>query len=850
MAVRATKLVGRGDELRAIEAAVENRKGLFFAGPAGVGKTRLLKEAKGVLERHGFDVIEIIGAQATAEIPLAPLLGLVDLDQQGDLSRLVLSALTRRSRRSAVAMLVDDVQRLDEASASLVHRIAASEIAMVFATYRSTDPLSAAGESLWKDEHLDRVSVKPMSRLHQQELASLMIGQVDAPSESWLWEVAAGHPLFLRELLVDADSNGRIRETSEGCSVARLDGVPPRLFELVGRNVTALDQHARRALEFVAIGGSVPSSVLVDIVGERALQRLLDDGLCVLRNQTLFLAHPLFGETAAAGLTRGEVEELQRVLANGLDGVEGSEVQSSLLRIAAGEPVGEDRLRRAFEIARKSRQPEIAQTIGTVLVDKTADPLVCAQLGFAYAMTGEWETADRLFEDAASKAGPEQVEELYLIWLQASFEYRKQPDEALALAKYVVENTSGPANQVARALQYRVRMFFEPLLRVLEEREDMFAEDLDPRAASIVWTDQTTTAWGMLRIRHALNVPVVEQLPDVEPVQLSRWRHMRWAAEAWRDGVSRVEKAVDQLRPSVAETGDADAETSLAIAVALANSAGLNCGAVLAARNEISALDARVTDRRTQQLMKGVWAKAVSRSKAFSEPAEYFVSCAESAEPATYALSGTLLYVAASRAERRDGGDPEPFRKEALDLARWRNDGVSEVFAMRDEYAFGDEPTPRTVARLQTMADLAGPGLAQLYASEARAHLERDGAKLAELSVRAEQLGALGLAWDMAAAAQLFLVESDHGAAGLRAERRSHWLASLDPLARSPLHELMTPILSQREVEVAELVSKGLSNPAVAEQLYLSTRTVGRHLERIYRKLGISARDELASLIR
>ena len=136
MELATATLVGRSDELRSIRNAINDRRGLFFSGPAGVGKTRLLTETKALLEQ-GFDVIEIIGAQATADIPLAPLLGLVDLDQQGDLARLVLSTLTRRARDSSVAMLVDDIQSLDEASASLVHRIATSGLAVVFATHRS-----------------------------------------------------------------------------------------------------------------------------------------------------------------------------------------------------------------------------------------------------------------------------------------------------------------------------------------------------------------------------------------------------------------------------------------------------------------------------------------------------------------------------------------------------------------------------------------------------------------------------------------------------------------------------------------------------------------------------------------
>jgi DNA-binding CsgD family transcriptional regulator/tetratricopeptide (TPR) repeat protein len=48
--------------------------------------------------------------------------------------------------------------------------------------------------------------------------------------------------------------------------------------------------------------------------------------------------------------------------------------------------------------------------------------------------------------------------------------------------------------------------------------------------------------------------------------------------------------------------------------------------------------------------------------------------------------------------------------------------------------------------------------------------------------------------------------------------------------------------LSAREVEVLRLVAQGLTNPQVAERLYLSPRTVEQHLRSIYNKLGVSTR--------
>jgi DNA-binding CsgD family transcriptional regulator len=51
--------------------------------------------------------------------------------------------------------------------------------------------------------------------------------------------------------------------------------------------------------------------------------------------------------------------------------------------------------------------------------------------------------------------------------------------------------------------------------------------------------------------------------------------------------------------------------------------------------------------------------------------------------------------------------------------------------------------------------------------------------------------------------------------------------------------------LSLREEEVAQLVAQGLSNAEVAKRLFISSRTVGTHLEHIYRRLGLRSRSEL-----
>jgi DNA-binding CsgD family transcriptional regulator len=55
--------------------------------------------------------------------------------------------------------------------------------------------------------------------------------------------------------------------------------------------------------------------------------------------------------------------------------------------------------------------------------------------------------------------------------------------------------------------------------------------------------------------------------------------------------------------------------------------------------------------------------------------------------------------------------------------------------------------------------------------------------------------------------------------------------------------------LTHSEARVAELVGSGRTNQEVAEALFCSVRTVESHLSRIYRKLGIRSRTELARLL-
>jgi|ERR1700730_12738664 DNA-binding NarL/FixJ family response regulator len=54
------------------------------------------------------------------------------------------------------------------------------------------------------------------------------------------------------------------------------------------------------------------------------------------------------------------------------------------------------------------------------------------------------------------------------------------------------------------------------------------------------------------------------------------------------------------------------------------------------------------------------------------------------------------------------------------------------------------------------------------------------------------------------------------------------------------------PLLSKRELEIAQLVSQGLKNKEMAEKMFITEQTVKNHMHNIFDKLGVSDRLELA----
>jgi DNA-binding CsgD family transcriptional regulator len=184
----------------------------------------------------------------------------------------------------------------------------------------------------------------------------------------------------------------------------------------------------------------------------------------------------------------------------------------------------------------------------------------------------------------------------------------------------------------------------------------------------------------------------------------------------------------------------------------------------------------------------------------------------------------------------RSIGDADTIAAARLVLAWWRGGGPAndrERELLPDLVPVGAE-CAALVASIAAVRTPPGPQRADAWASAERAWhavpnpleawrcrlaVARDAGDIASLDALvddARELGAFGVAREAE--------EAWRAAGGRRSARRSGGL------------------LTDREVEVLELVGQGLTNREIGERLFISTRTVGAHLERCMAKLEVSTR--------
>jgi DNA-binding CsgD family transcriptional regulator len=154
----------------------------------------------------------------------------------------------------------------------------------------------------------------------------------------------------------------------------------------------------------------------------------------------------------------------------------------------------------------------------------------------------------------------------------------------------------------------------------------------------------------------------------------------------------------------------------------------------------------------------------------------------------------------------------------------------------------------RPVRRLEELAGTLDTPVLQCLCRLASARIDRD---LDAILDGAERLAAFGLEPRAVVAA----AHARHIARQNRDRASARRAATLIRRVRDEPVPWLThapgsgPTLTRREAEVAGLAAGGFADREIAARLFVSVRTVESHLARVYRKLGVGSRTQLASAL-
>ena len=866
-------LVGRDAELRALTAAIDDPAcgGVLLVGGPGFGKTRLASTAVDLAAERGMSCASVRATKSGADVPLAALAPLffdlgITADLDGDLLLTAADAIDRRRGGGRLALVIDDAQELDDASAVLLGQLVDQGGTFVVLTVRTGEPLAEAIDGMWKDERILRIEVGPLPNRDLRTLASTVIGgPVEGATLQTLVDGCAGNVLFLRELIQGAAESGALRSE---LGLWRLDGSlahSPRLRDLIEQRLRGLDRQEREALELVALADPVPLDLLERLVPLEAVERLEERGLLDApvgeSGPELRLNHPLYGEVVRAHLPSIRRTRLCRSLADAAEG-RGRPGTFDALRVAVwrldggggGHP---ESTLAAARTARRIEEYELAIRLGRSAWTEDRSIEAALVLGDALDFVGRSREALEVLEEAASLAVSD-VERTSLTLRRASalfisFSDAEGAERLVEEARSVVVD-AGCRRQLDALLGNNMLMAGDVAKAVaLEEALLRGPEDAAFAQASL------DVGTGL-----ALAGRTVEAI-DHTTAALAVRTNLEDDAQLSAIGVYLVAQSLAHFHAGALATAVAIGEAGYQVSVEKANVHGqawfssvLGLAYLAVGRARSSANMFRETATLFGNLDHpgrrwGLGGIALASAQ-LGEPELGSAALAElDAMPPTAVhlqdigiIRGQAWHAFATGAVAEARG----LLRSAVELGEEWGQLACASEALHDLVRMGDlGDVGDALEDLERLAPLVDGEFMQGRLAFARAVHREDIELAASAADRFEDIGAACFAAE-AAAVERRLAEAQGlrrraSAADVRVGRllaqcegsRLPWLAQSGSV----------DTMSDRERQVALLAAQELSSRDIAERLFLSTRTVDNHLQRIYTKLGVSSRGELAA---
>lgn len=858
-------LAGRTAEMQTLQEAISNPEvsGVVVCGAAGVGKSRICREALSVAESQRREIRWAVCTSSARNVPLATFAawapsGVTDTVQ---LLRGVIEALTAGPSGEAV-VAVDDVHLIDDLSAFVVHQIVQRGLAKVILSVRDGEPIPAVVQEIWAAGRFERLGLQPLSLDETAGLlASALGGPVDLDAGRRLWKLTLGNALYLRNIVEHEVAEGRIVRENDLWRWTGDPVIPPSLAEFIEPRIGSLPGPVSDVIDVLAVGEPIDLAPLTRITSAAAVEEAETRGLIVLEpamgGVEVRLAHPLYGEVCRSRAATTRLRRLRGLVAAELAAAEDPDdvaavVRRATLTVESDLPPDPDLFARAAQGAVWLADLALADRLAQAAIRAGAGPEPSFVSAHALSWLGRGEQAETMLAHVDEGKLTDR-DRARLAFLRASnmLWALGEPHRAKELIDAASRTVSAQGRSYIDAFLAVYWFATDELESARQACEHLDLDDLPPVVgAEIAWVLSTISAdagrlskavaaadTGYTVAARSLDAP--HMLFNIADAHVSALVLAGRCADALTIA-DRVRRQAADL-PGAAQLLGAAITGRAALAAGRLDIAGplLEQAAIgFSGSGHLSGWGYRYLIPRVAALaMAGHASEAEAALDALDRLQRPFRAL-------DYERSLARAWVAAGQGAVTEA---ITLALSAAERVRAKGQFAAEVMCIQTATQFGDSSGASRLRELEAIVEGPRVGIAARFATALHSG---DGAELAAVADDFERIGDLVAAVDALAQAALACRRQDLRGTALGCCGRAGALAELCGGASTPaLRQAAEPLpLTDRETEIVMLIGEGLSNRAVAERLTLSVRTVESHIYRAMMKTGTSNRDELAAL--